>query len=78
MTAADFARWIAAYEALARGNRPDWAAFVAEARADVYDIMCEVAEHAAIFEGRISVVDILSDDDADVLYDAVKAWVDSL
>lgn len=71
MTAADTARvLLIRYERIARANRPDWAAFVVEARHDPALIAYEVAEcaDAAIIDEQV----------IDAVFDIVADWVAAL
>lgn len=68
---------IADYEAIARHNRPDWDAFLAEARDDVYGIACEVIDYHDDFAGTIA-PGLAPSDALDMVCDAVDSWLASL
>jgi hypothetical protein len=57
------------YEAAARVNRPDWSAFIADAKDDPAGIAYEVLEVARTINVTV---------DFDVLFVAAQDWVDAL
>lgn len=63
----------AAYEALARKNRPDWDAFIAEAKNDPSDIAYEWCDTAVDLTGLN-----LTDEQVESLFKAARAWVAAL
>lgn len=68
----DTATVIAAYDKIARANRPDWAAFVDEAHADG-ECLYEILDTAAEVIGRP-----LTDAEADLVWDAGVQYVGGL
>lgn len=64
---------ISNYERIARRNRPDWDAFIAEAQAEPSEIAVEMTDTTAEVLARA-----LTDDETDHVYDIAKRWVDSL
>ena len=63
----------AAYETISRANRPDWDAFIAEAKEDPSAIAYEWCDVAADLTGGA-----LADSEVDAIFTAAKAWVAGL
>lgn len=69
---------IADYETAARENRPDWAEFVADAKAEPASIAFEVEEFSADFDRLCGRPDDGEGETFDRLQRAVREWIDGL